>query len=956
MRTNLGRLAGQGYAEWDLDGRGERAEHLAAAVAEVVTGHTGAQAGELTDPDELIVVRHRTPDRPTVRLSRLPGGAARLHCWFDSSDVDAQTHLDAVAAVLRNTPPAEPAPRPARRGGLGSTADAERLADLPAAPDLPTTSRVPAGAHEWVQSTTVLPAAEWAALRDAATERGVPIAGVLVAALAEVLRTWSANDEFTLRLAGQGLLVLTPAGDTVGERIVAAARGDVAEISHAGVDRLFPVTVGPLLIGTGELVEFAVRPPESSLHLQCTQVGGELRCSVGRLDHLFPPGMLDDLNGALDRLLHLLATDPATWAANHVDLVPRHQLVQRQLVNATATRLVERLLHTPVAEHAANTPDALAVYTAHRVLTYRELFARVNQVGNALRADGVVPNQLVAVVMERGWEQIVAAHGVLAAGGAYLPIDPHVPAERLRHILSRAEVGIVLTQSTLLSTVEFPETVRPLAVDTDFDTFPDMPLAPVQQTSDLAYVIYTSGSTGEPKGVMVEHRGVWNTIVDMNRRLHVGPDDRCMMVSGMQFDLSVYDIFGMIAAGGCVVIPDPSPTPDPTHWADIVEASRVTFWNSAPQLFDMLLLHLDSTAERDRVRSLRTVVLAGDWLPLTLPQRLRALTDDVVLYNAGGPAETCVWSIYYPVSDVDPDWASIPYGRPIANQRYHVVDEQLRHQPVWVPGELYVTSEIGLAKGYWRDDVRTKERFVTLPSTGERAYATGDVGRYLPDGNIELLGRTDFQVKIHGVRIELGEIEAVLNRYPGVRAAVVTAAGDGQHLTTLRAHIATGPDGHDEDWRDGLRTFAGGELPQYMLPGVFTFVDELPLSRNGKIDRKALTASPVEQVTRTGVAPRTDLERSLARLWTETLGVEVFAHDDFFALGGHSLRAISLLYRIHDTFGVELELHEFIENPVLALVAEQISRALSGGDDALAILDEVESMSDEDVLALLADR
>jgi acyl carrier protein len=267
-----------------------------------------------------------------------------------------------------------------------------------------------------------------------------------------------------------------------------------------------------------------------------------------------------------------------------------------------------------------------------------------------------------------------------------------------------------------------------------------------------------------------------------------------------------------------------------------------------------------------------------------------------------------------------------------------------------------VTSEVGLAKGYWRDDVRTKERFLTLPGTGEPAYATGDVGRYLPDGTIELLGRTDLQVKIQGVRIELGEVEAVLTQYPGVRTAVVVACGKDRQLTTLRAFVVTEASDPGQDWLDQLREFLAQRLPQYMVPGLFTVLDELPLSANGKVDRKRLAeyAEPVRE--RTGVAPRTEVERSLATLWSETLdGIEVFAHDNFFALGGHSLRAVALLYRVNDLFGVELPLHEFMENPILEAVAELISLALSDGDDALLIVDEVASLSDDEVLALLAD-
>jgi amino acid adenylation domain-containing protein len=941
VRINLGHSARHGYAEWELDAS---EAHAAEAVASMLD--TGIEA---VDPTDIDALRDRPPASSLLRSVRLPGNRIRLHCWFDPSTVDTQDLLDTATGTPRSV-----ATDPARAG-------TRQVTDLPAAPDLPVSTRLtPGRSRTWAQDTIVLPASDWTRLREAARQHDATPDAVLLAALTEVLRVWSANDEFTVRIAATGgaLLAMPPTGLTVADRVRFARQrlSEIEENRYPGVDQLFPVSMSPLLHASSALRELSVRPTESALHVQLAQENGELRISAGWLEALFPPGMIADLHGALHGLLRRLADEPTAWEANRLDLVPHAHLVGRQLVNATEAAFEDRLLHTPIAEHAASRPDALAVYTPDRTLTYRELSRRVNQVGNVLRGRGVRPNQLVAVVMERGWEQIVAAHGILAAGGAYLPIDPHVPAERLRHLLSQGEVEFVLTQQRLTSTVDWPSGMTLLAVDGDFDGCPADPLEPVQQSTDLAYVIYTSGSTGLPKGVMVEHRGVWNMIVDINRRLGVGPEDRCIAVSAMVFDLSVYDIFGMIAAGGCVVMPAPSPTPDTAHWARIIADAGVTFWNSAPQLLEMLLLHLESTGDAAAIASLRTVILAGDWMPLTLPDRLRALNPGITLYNAGGPAETCVWSICYPVGDVDPEWVSMPYGRPISNQRYHVLDKQLHHRPAWVPGELHVTSEVGLAKGYWRDDVRTKERFLTLPGTGEPAYATGDVGRYLPDGTIELLGRTDLQVKIQGVRIELGEVEAVLTQYPGVRTAVVVACGKDKQLTTLRAFVVTEAADPGQDWLDQLREFLAQRLPQYMVPGLFTVLDELPLSANGKVDRKRLAehAEPVRE--RTGVAPRTEVERSLATLWSETLdGIEVFAHDNFFALGGHSLRAVALLYRVNDTFGVELPLHEFMENPILEAVAELISLALSDGDDALLIVDEVASLSDDEVLALLAD-
>ncbi|HBL28881.1 MAG TPA: non-ribosomal peptide synthetase, partial [Acidobacteria bacterium] len=265
----------------------------------------------------------------------------------------------------------------------------------------------------------------------------------------------------------------------------------------------------------------------------------------------------------------------------------------------------------------------------------------------------------------------------------------------------------------------------------------------------------TSGSTGTPKGVMIEHRGAVNTLLDVNRRFAVGPEDRVLAVSALSFDLSVYDVFGLLAAGGSLTLPRPEAARDPEHWLDLMHRDRVTIWNSAPALLEMLVEHAATRGER-LPASLRLVLLSGDWIPVSLPGRLRTLAPGAAVVSLGGATEASIWSILYPIAAVDPAWRSIPYGRPMDNQGFHVLNRALAPCPVWVPGDLYI-SGTGLARGYWRDPAKTAASFFLHPGTGERLYRTGDLGRYLPGGDIEFLGRDDLQVKIQGFRIELGE-------------------------------------------------------------------------------------------------------------------------------------------------------------------------------------------------------
>ncbi|WP_341531092.1 amino acid adenylation domain-containing protein [Nostoc sp. UHCC 0302] len=313
--------------------------------------------------------------------------------------------------------------------------------------------------------------------------------------------------------------------------------------------------------------------------------------------------------------------------------------------------------------------------------------------------------------------------------------------------------------------------IQRLCIDTEeLANETNQPLQPAQTPDDLAYVIYTSGSTGLPKGVMITHRNVVNVVVHTNQRFNIGSQDRILAVTALNHDLSVYDIFGLLCAGGAIVIPDACGVKDPTHWAELMVQEKVTLWNSVPAMMQMLVEYVESQSVIIPA-SLRLVIMGGDWLPVSLPNRLKALVPKVQILSIGGPTETTIWNIGYLITEVNPNWKSIPYGKPMANAKYYILNEALEDCPVWVPGQMYCAG-VQVAQGYWRDAEKTAANFITHPRTQERIYCTGDLGRYLPNGNIEFLGRADFQVKIRGYRIELGEIEAVLKQHPGVKDAI----------------------------------------------------------------------------------------------------------------------------------------------------------------------------------------
>lgn len=561
---------------------------------------------------------------------------------------------------------------------------------------------------------------------------------------------------------------------------------------------------------------------------------------------------------------------------------------------------------------AIRAPERPAVVSVTGTLSYGELLRCSRALGHRLRELGVKPNTLVAVVMDKGWEQVAGVLGALEAGAAYLPIDANVPRERMHYLLENGEVEVVLTQSWLDKSLEWPANVKRLSVDREYLSAGDPePLPRVQTPDDVAYILYTSGSTGKPKGVMIGHRGLVNCILETNRTFGVTAKDRVLAVTALHHDMSVYDIFGMLAAGGALVMPDRSGTRAPDHWVDLISQLGVTVWNSVPAFMEMLLVHVAARklVLRDR---LRLVFLGGDWIPLSAPARIREHfsqpSGDVQVVSVGGPTETTIWNIWYPVQQVEADWKSIPYGHPIANTRYYVLDENLNESASGEPGELCCAG-VGLLKGYWRNPEQTAARTAVHPRTGERIYRTGDRGRLLPSGEIEFLGRIDRQVKINGQRIELGEIEAVLLGQRGVKQAVVDAVEmEGQKK--LVAYVV--PEVESNLCAHGLRTAAESFLPTHMVPSSFLMLESLPLNANGKVDRSLLpalvraeSAHDASAASATaGNAAANGIEATIASVWRRALGIQqISPTDNFFDLGGDSILLVQVHSELQEALG-----------------------------------------------------
>ena len=698
----------------------------------------------------------------------------------------------------------------------------ERIQTLSAAPDLPMVKQ-PGSLDKphFQRRASQLQPAQWQALKQRAAQMGLTSSGLLLAAFAEVLGYWSKDARFTLNLTLFNRIPVHPqVNDIVGdftslilvEIDTSAAHNFAAharqvqqqlwqDLEHRHVNGVRvlrevvrqrgnqqaavmpvvftstltlqnfeqPTSLPPL----GETRYGIGQTPQVWLDHQVSEEQGYLKFDWDSIDELFPDGMLDDMFKAYCDLLERLAMPDSDWEQSRGTLLPSWQQLQRNKINQTAVPISDELMHTLFLKQAKCTPTAPAVITPTINLNYQTLAGCALSLAEQLRQAGAQPNTLVAVVMPKGWEQVVAVYGILLAGAAYLPIDPHLPEERQHFLLRQGEVNIALTLPRLQTELNWPDGILQLVVTHDMPVSPIADYQPLQSPDDLAYVIFTSGSTGQPKGVMIDHRGAVNTLLDINQRYHVQASDRVLGISALNFDLSVYDIFGLLAAGGALVLPDAEHENDPAHWLDLLNQHQITLWNSVPALLQIMADYLLERPSLTYTSSLRLCLLSGDWIPLNLPEKIWRLWPDINLNSLGGATEASIWSIQYPIRTLDAGWNSVPYGKPMLNQQFHVLDSQMQPCPVWVPGALYIGG-IGLAKGYWRDEERTQESFITHPQTGEPLYRTGDMGRYLPDGEIEFLGREDFQVKIHGYRIELGEIETALQQHPRIRDAVVT--------------------------------------------------------------------------------------------------------------------------------------------------------------------------------------
>jgi amino acid adenylation domain-containing protein len=670
--------------------------------------------------------------------------------------------------------------------------------------------------------------------------------------------------------------------------------------------------------------------PQTALDCQIIENDGELEFWWDTLENYYRPDILDQMFDSYCTILNRLLDEKGLWQADCRSLLAESTIIKYDALNHTSVPREPTLLHELFIHQVQKSPNAIAVINADKSLSYTQVDHMSTVLAHQLVTAGASKSRLVGVVMKKGWQQVVAAIAILKAGGAYLPVDIELPVTRRNQLLSLGEVNIVITQPEYETLADWPDSLSIIAVEQPaLENEEAVELIITQDHSDLAYVLFTSGSTGVPKGVMLSHQGPVNTILDLNRRLDITRADRSIMLSSLNFDLSVYDIFAMLAAGAAVVIPEPTAHTQPSVWLELMEKHRVTIWNSVPAFMQLLVDYLERQAATIPT-TLRHVLLGGDAMAMDLPQRLNAVGEGVCLHNLGGATETSIHSFIYSNVDVAQMWKNVPFGRPLENQRFYLLKDDLSFCPEWVPGELCVAGD-GLAIGYWNDVERTAESFFLHPVVNERVYNTGDLARIWEDGTLEFLGRKDKQVKINGIRIELNEIEYWLNSHPDVLESVVCLV---QHEKTTSKYLVgyvvpnTGAATANLNVTS-LRNYLSEKLPWPVIPVDYVTMAALPLSSNGKIDRESLPQPELTEQPSGSTAPCSTLEINVTKIWAEFLGIDVQqigVYDNFYMLGGDSMIATQVVTEIKKRLHVDLPLSTLYSYSDIRSLSEHIEK------------------------------
>ncbi|PCN46334.1 hypothetical protein B9C88_02170 [Brevibacillus laterosporus] len=657
------------------------------------------------------------------------------------------------------------------------------------------------------------------------------------------------------------------------------------------------------------------------LTLHAMEDADTVLCSFEYATRLFKRETIERMAKHFIQLVDELVSEPhAKLSAIEMLTTDEKKLILETFNNTAMQEVADKTIHQLFEMQVERTPDQAAVVYEGEQLTYRELNERANQLARTLRAEGISSNQLVGILVERSLDMLVGLLGILKAGGAYVPIDPGYPEDRIRYMLEDAGVTFVVVHSHLQDQISFDGYQGKCIVIEEEASYQEdaSNLVPGSSPLDLAYVIYTSGSTGKPKGVMITHQAVVNLIHGITDRIDFAEGKSLLSVTTISFDIFVLETLLSLSKGIRVVLASEIQQTDSQALRNVISEQKIDMIQMTPSRMQMLLSSVDGTELFKELQHVQEIMLGGEALPISLVNALHEHTP-ARLFNMYGPTETTVWSSIGSVTAGQP----ITIGKPITNTQFYILSMEGHLQPVGVAGELCIAG-LGLARGYWNRPELTMDKFIENPFLpGSKMYKTGDLAKWLPDGTIEYLGRIDHQVKVRGYRIELGEIEEQIRNIKEVEEAVVIAQEDHAGLQHLCAYIVA----DQPVLVSNVRSTLLQKLPGYMIPSYFVQLEQMPLTPNGKIDRKAL---PVPKGNlQTGVeyvAPQTQWEVQIAGIWQEVLGItDIGVRDNFFDSGGHSLRATTLVAKMHKELGVNLPLRDVFAYPTIEQMAKRVS-------------------------------
>ena len=651
--------------------------------------------------------------------------------------------------------------------------------------------------------------------------------------------------------------------------------------------------------------------------------GGRIQFSWDYVADLFEDHTVNAMIDTLVSEIRRLALHDDAWDNTAIEPVSAFP-VDLDSAAGPVTEVEYRPLAEMLLDSFAAHGENVAVISCGREYTYNELLGRSCEIAAKLQEFGLRQGGRAVILMDKCFDQVASVLGTVLCGAAYVPLDTQNTSSRIAYCFEQTEAAVILTDSEMLAAYpEIKDTC--IVVDTGEMTPGEVPgkngfVRPEYSLDDLYGIIYTSGSTGMPKGVMLHQAGLINCMAFTRKLLHLTETDRMISLTNLCHDMSIYDIFGILAEGAAVVLPDKDKTKDPDNWLKITRDHKVTLWNSVPAITEMMLTAADYSGDAD-ITSLRVILMGGEKLKKSIPTRLRKLNPEIEIYNVGGPTEATIWSIYHKYQEEDQKRDRIPQGRGVDNVKYFVMNDDLQLCPCDVQGLMY-TEGINVSRGYLKEEEKTKQVFITNPYTGNLMYNTGDLGKYLPNGEIDILGRNDDQIKINGKRIELGEIETCCLRVDKVSSAVAVYS---EEAGMIALFYAAG-EGFDEK---ALREELEKQLPEYMLPAVYTRVSEMPVTSNGKIDRKKL-ASQIDTEAlmaekATSDRPLNRIESALMEIYRDNLNrSDITAGDNFFRAGGDSLKAIKLLHEITEKVDPNVQLTDIFRFPTVEKLAEHI--------------------------------